>query len=181
MRVFIAVPIEDEARREISSKFEHLREFGAASLKLVESKNIHLTLRFLGELSEEQVEKIREKLREIKFESFVAETGEVGFFPSENYIKVIFVEFISEKVKELKMLVDKKLLESGFPLETDFVPHITVARVKAVKDRETFLNKIRGIKIKKQEFEVNKFLLMKSELTPQGPIYKVLEEFGLNS
>ena len=113
MRCFIAVELPESIKAEIFHKFENLKESGIVSGKFVEKENSHLTLKFLGELTEEQIEDIKKKLSEVKFEKFNAELGNVGFFPNENYIRVIWVEILSEDVFRLQEEIENKLNEIG--------------------------------------------------------------------
>ena len=86
----------------------------------------------------------------------------------------------SEKCENLKKLIEEKLHEIGINKDgREFNCHVTVARIKKVKDKKNFLQKIKELHIKKMKFDADKFSLVKSELTPKGPRYKILEEFEL--
>jgi 2'-5' RNA ligase len=181
MRTFIALELPERVRKEIFKEFENLKNLGLASGNFVERDNFHLTLKFLGDISEETIVKIKEKLSEVDFSKFEMTTGKIGFFPSEKYIKVIWIELISNQLKFIKDIVDEKLSEIGINKdEREFSSHVTVARIKAIKDKDKFLEKIKELKIKKLKFEIDKICLIKSELMREGPVYKTLEEFKLH-
>jgi len=128
---------------------------------------------------EGKVEKIKEALREVGFAPFSASVSGIGVFPSENYIRVVWVGLEShDAITQLQKDVDDSMKAIGFGPERDFTPHLTLCRVRNVKDREAFLKSVKAIEVEKREFMVSSFKLMKSTLTPQGPVYEVEEEFG---
>lgn len=178
MRCFIAIDLPEHAKAKIFHAFETLQDKNLFHGKFVEKENLHLTLKFLGNISEEKMEEVREKLREIKFEKFDCEIGKAGVF-GENYVKVIWVDLLSDKLKELQ-----KQITDNFPeIPSDykeFSSHITTARVISVPDREKLIEEIKKINFKKLDFEVGEFVLMKSELVRGGPKYKTIEKFRLS-
>ena len=93
---------------------------------------MHLTLKFLGEIDKEKVEEVKKKLRELKMQSFEAELGEVGIF-SKRFIKIIWIKL--ENTEKLQKEIDEKLKEI-FELEERFMSHITIARVKNVRNKQ---------------------------------------------
>jgi 2'-5' RNA ligase len=180
MRAFIAIELPEDLKSDIFKKFEQIEEAGLVGSKFVDKGNLHLTLKFLGDISEEQAEKIQKKLSEIKFKKFEAKFGKIGFFPNENYIKIIWIELIAKEIIELQGIIEGKLRDIGISQDDKgFTSHITIARVSKLKDKNVFLEKIKKINIKKSEFIVNKFSFIKSELTRERPIYKTLKEFSL--
>ena len=103
--------------------------------------------------------------------------NKIGVFPNEDYIRVIWIGLKdSQKVIELQQKIDKQLY-GMFKMDKKFHPHITIARVKFITNKEGLIKNLKAIKIKEIGFEVDKFQLVKSILTQQGPIYKVLEEY----
>ncbi len=165
MRAFIAIDIPDNAKKEIANIQKQLPEFKG---KLTEESNLHLTLKFLGEISEEQTEKIKESLKKIKFRKFTAKLSDLGFF-SESFIRIIWIKL--ENCDELQKEVDNELKDL-FKKEERFMSHLTIARVKAVKDKKRFIDELKKIKVNPIEFEVSKVHLKKSVLTSKGPVYE---------
>ncbi|MCX8194018.1 MAG: RNA 2',3'-cyclic phosphodiesterase [Candidatus Pacearchaeota archaeon] len=178
MRYFLAIDLPEEAKVALMKVQKQLPE---AKFKLVEPENLHLTLKFFGELSDFQVNKVKEALSKIKFEKFKASLGSIGVFPSSNFVRVVWVSMEPiDKVKELHNLIDVALEKQKFSQDKAFESHITLARVKFIKNKEEFVKKLKEIKANSIEFQVNKFSLKKSTLTKQGPIYETIKEFELD-
>ena len=183
MRTFIAIELSKEAKNEISKIAEKIIKKNIIMARFVEPENLHLTLKFLGEVSEKELEKIKEKLSEIKQEGFDVLLGKIGFF-SPNFVKVIWIELLCKEneIQRLQGQIENKLEEIGFMKEKrEFQSHITLARVKSLRDRQGFLDFIEKTEVKKIDFKVKSFKLISSELTPEGPIYKTIQEFELES
>ena len=169
MRCFIAIDLENDYFKELQSQIK--------DIKGTFPKSFHLTLKFLGEVEENKADKIKELLRKIRFEQFNIYSSNIGFFPNENYIRVVWVGLEPrDRIIELQKKIDNELLKL-FPKEKKFEPHITLARIKYIKDKGKFKELVKNIKVEKIEFKVDNFKLMKSTLTKQGPIYEVIETF----
>ena len=172
MRVFIAIEIPREIKEEIVKIQKELPEFHG---KLTEYENLHLTLKFLGEIDEEQVKDVEKKLGEIKIKRFNSEIDKMGFF-SESFIRIIWLHMTN--CEDLQRQIDEKL-RGLFPKEERFMSHLTIARVKDVRDKKEFIDKLRKIKFPKMNFAVEKFILKESILTQEKPIYKDIEVYPL--
>ena len=173
MRTFISIDISEEVKQEIIKIQSQLPDFSG---KKTESENLHLTLKFLGEIDKEKIEKIREKLKEIKFSRFETEIDSMGIF-SEKFIRIIWLHLTN--CNDLQKEIDERLKDL-FEKEKRFMSHLTIARVKNVSNRKEFLKKLKEIKILKIKFIVKNFKLKKSILIPKGPTYETLEEYNLN-
>jgi len=183
MRTFIAIELPEDVRADIFHTFEKFSNLNLIRGKFVEKENLHLTLQFLGELTIEQVEKVKKSLNTIDFNSFYCEAGTIGVFPDENHVKILWVELKSKKdeIHNLHKIIEEKLVQIGIPKENqEFKTHITVARVYVIKDKKTFDEKYFNLRLGKLEFKIENFSLIKSELTPKGPIYRTLEKISLN-
>jgi 2'-5' RNA ligase len=181
VRVFIAVDIDDPL---LLSKLERLKDTIVASgvpMKPVETSNIHMTIRFIGEISKSKVEEIIEHvLRPIKEKSFKIVIKGLGAFPSINRPRVIWVgvDQGAEKLVEIRNRIESSLIKLGFSREKpEFIPHITLARIKGARNLPMLvriLNEYRDVEI--GEMIVNSIRLKKSTLTRSGPIYETLWE-----
>jgi len=173
MRTFISIDLPKEIIRQIRKIQEKLPEFSG---KKTEPENLHLTLKFLGEIPKEKVEEIRKRLRKIELNEINCEIDNIGFF-SPSFIKIIWIHL--NGAKELQRTVDKSL--SGlFEKEDRFMGHITIARVKNIKDKKRFIEELEKIRLEKMNFMIDRFYLKESVLKPEGAEYKIIEEFNLN-
>ena len=174
MRLFIAIDFKNH-----ESYFKELQEqipTDTATIKIVNT--FHLTLKFLGDVFEEKVEAVKQALSKVEFKPFELETKEIGVFPSPAYIKVVWVGFKENKtILDLQKQIEKVLEDFHFRKDFEFAPHLTLARVKFVKDKDKFVEALEKIKVKPVKEPVSEFKLIKSELTEEGPIYENLEEF----
>jgi 2'-5' RNA ligase len=172
MRTFISIEIPDTIKKEILKIQNALPEFKG---KKTEFENLHLTLKFLGEVDKEKIELVRERLKKIKFKEFEAEIDFIGVF-SEKFIRIIWLHI--KNCDELQKEIDDKLGDL-FEKEKRFMGHLTIARVKSVKDKKKFLSEIKNMKIPKLKFVVKNFNLKKSILTEKRPIYEDIEVYKL--
>ena len=173
MRAFISIDMSKEVKKEILRIQKNLPKFYG---KKTEPENLHLTLKFLGEIDNRKIEMVKEKLREIKFNKFYCEIDKIGVF-SPKFIKIVWLHLTN--CEGLQKEIDSAL-ESLFEKEKRFMSHLTIARVKSIKDKRKFLENLKKIKIPKIKFIADNFRLKKSTLTEKGPIYKILETFELD-
>jgi RNA 2',3'-cyclic 3'-phosphodiesterase len=171
MRIFISIDMPKEIQKKIIKIQNSLPDFFG---KKTEPENLHLTLKFLGEINEEKLEKVKQKLKEIKFNKFQAEIDNIGIF-SESFVRIVWLHL--SKCEKLQKEIDEKL-KNIFEPEKRFMSHLTIARIKKC-DRKKFLEKLKKIKISKTKFDIGNFKLKKSILTEKGPIYENLGEYDL--
>ena len=178
MRTFIALELPKEIIDEIKKIQNLIKKQSLFTGKFTETENLHLTLKFLGEISEEQVEEVKKRLSEIKIEKEIfAEIGEVGVF-SKSFIRIIWVKLNGKGIFDLQKQIDEKLKDI-FPSEERFMSHITIARVKHTGNKKGLLDYLKSIKPKKLRFIVKSFLFKKSELLSEGPVYENIGEYSL--
>ena len=180
-RGFIAVDIGPFPKM---IEFENYIKNTDADVKLVEPKNIHITLKFLGDTDENLIDKIEEIMKKSveKIKPFEIELKGSGVFPNNNYIRVIWIGINNfENLKTISYRIDEQLSKLGFEKEKrDFSAHLTLARVKSLKNKDKLLQIIE--KYKETDFikiNVDTIRLKKSELTPKGPIYTIVREVKL--
>jgi 2'-5' RNA ligase len=186
MRAFIAIQCPDKLKDGVMEFQKKIENIG--KLKTVERENIHMTLKFLGDVDEDKLDEIIRILDSIakddKNRKFKINLFSAGVFPNLDYIKVVWVGVSggSGEILSLQQQIDEKLAPLKFKKEKDFHPHFTVARVKFLSPQEK--KEIRQVlsensKINFGEFEFESFELMKSELTREGPIYSIVKKFEL--
>jgi RNA 2',3'-cyclic 3'-phosphodiesterase len=178
MRVFIAVDLPKEIIDYISPMQASL---DTASARLTTAKSYHLTLKFLGEVDESKVNSIVKSLEGVKFNAFDLETGKIGIFKNWNYVNVIWLGLKgNDDLKKLHAGIEKCLAKFNFKSDFDFHPHITLARVAYVNDKEKLRKNIESIKAEEKMFCVDRFILYQSTLTPNGPLYNKIKEFRVS-
>jgi len=180
VRAFIAFDIEEEdVLRKITSVQRMLVETGA-DLKLVDPANIHITIRFLGEIQPYMIEKVYRELTKVSFSSFEVELKGLGAFPNPRRARVVWVG-IRKGAEELTSIfnqLEPNLRRLGFrPDHKGLSPHVTIARVRTGRARSVLANRIG--EMLDYEFGVvtaRCLRLKKSVLTPRGPVYSTLRE-----
>ncbi|MFH2027865.1 MAG: RNA 2',3'-cyclic phosphodiesterase [Nanoarchaeota archaeon] len=175
MRLFIALDLE-----ELKDILNPLKGSLPEQPSLNLTKDNHLTLKFLGEVEETKLEEIKQQLNTISFPQFQITLDNVGYFPNEEYLKVIWVGITpKDEITKLQEKIEESLKEFNFKKDHKFHPHITLARIRFIKDKQEFKKQIKDIKVKKESITIDNFKLIKSILTPKGPIYEDLETYSI--
>jgi 2'-5' RNA ligase len=180
IRSFIAFDLNNES---VLKRFEEVQqrliETGAA-LKLVKPQNIHITMRFLGDMPVNMVDRINEAMNKVSFMTFECEIRGVGAFPNVRNVRVVWAG-IRKGANELRNVLEQlepNLRQLGFtPDPKGFSAHLTLARVKTGHNKAQLSNSIQ--ELTDYNFGVvkaNCLRLKKSVLTPKGPIYSTLIE-----
>lgn len=174
MRCFLSIDLPKEVQKELSSLQKQIQD-SEVKTTLVDPSIVHLTLKFLGEITENRIEKVISSLKELKFKKFKAKLERVGVFPTPHFIRVVWVgmgprdEFVN-----IHDTIDDSLDQLRFKRDKVFETHATLARVKFLKDKTAYFEKLQKIEVKPIEFTVDKIHLKKSTFTEQGPIYEDL-------
>ncbi len=181
IRSFIAFDMNSETVLKKITDMQNLLAKTGADLKLVEPKNIHITLRFLGNITLSTVEKIFEEMKKIQFTPFDVKINGIGAFPNVSYPRVTWAG-ITEGADQLQSIfnqLEPRLHSLGFtPDPKGFSPHLTIARVKSGRNKAELAKLI--TENTNYEFGIVKadcLRLKRSDLTPKGPIYSTLKEF----
>jgi len=189
MRAFIAVDLPESIKAAISDEQHALRTGGderlgaKADMKWARPEGIHLTLKFLGEISGEQVTQVTQALAGLgSFEPFIVEVKGFGFFPDARRPRVLWVGVEAPPaLGHLAHRVETAMNRLGFAAERrSFSPHLTVARFNASRSRlelVTLLEPKRELVLGR--FEVSEFFLFESRLSPSGAQYRKVARFPL--
>jgi RNA 2',3'-cyclic 3'-phosphodiesterase len=180
VRLFVAIPFSNELRASFSILLQELRPL-APLAKFVPAENLHLTLKFLGEVPPAKADEVRSALSSIHSPQPVTlEFRALAFFPNERHPKVLWVEVESTtSLKSLAADIDRAMHTLGFPLETRvFTPHLTLARFykPAVPPK---LRAAVGENASRSfgSLTTGNFHLLESKLKPSGAEYIVLKSF----
>ena len=180
VRSFISIDLEDQQiLSRIASILSSLQSLGG-DLKPVERENIHLTLKFLGNVSAPRLCEVKSSLQQVIFSAFTAEIKGAGAFPNLNHMNVIWVG-VNEgwsQVEQIYEQVEKLLSGLGFRREhRPFSPHITIARVRSGRKRDEVASFLQ--RLTEESFgtiTVDKIRLKQSILSSSGPKYSTLLE-----
>jgi 2'-5' RNA ligase len=185
MRMFVAIELNEEVRAELSALQARLKASGA-DVKWVEPKNIHLTLKFLGEVDEKRLSDIKSSLFQAAklHKSFNIHLSQIGAFPKISYARVVWVgiEEGAIECKGLQISIEDALEKAGFAREDrEFSAHLTLGRGRSQKNKAQLISLLEKEKdfVSKYKVSVNKIILFQSTLTSQGPIYTAVAEFPL--
>ena len=182
MRVFIGIRISDEIKEKIGSLGKKIKE-KIREAKLVSPQNLHITLKFLGEVKEEKVEKIGQIIKNISssFAPFDLEVKGIGRFPEKGKVRVLWIGAeAKDNLRNLNKIIEEKLEELSFPRENRFKEHITVARFKSNPNMARlgeFLERYKENMWGKMRVE--NVEIIESILKPDGPVYRTLRTFKL--
>jgi len=188
MRTFIAIELPQGIKDSLSRLQEELKAT-EADVKWVAPENIHLTLKFLGEIDDKKLEKITKIIDDAAKEKnkFQIRISSLGTFPKIDFPRVIWVgvDIGDKETKAIAEELEEKIAKIGIPKENrPFSSHITIGRTKSSLNREKLVQNLKNkaeLGANKLEFYVTKITLFQSTLTPHGPIYKVLKETNLKT
>ncbi len=180
VRSFISIDLEDrQILSRIASILSSLQSLGG-DLKPVERENIHLTLKFLGNVPGPRLGEVKSSLQQVIFSAFTAEIKGAGAFPNLNHMNVVWVG-VNEgwsQVEQIYEQVEKLLSGLGFRREhRPFSPHITIARVRSGRKRDEVARFLQ--RLTEESFgtiTVDKIRLKQSILSSSGPKYSTLLE-----
>ncbi len=179
MRTFIAVEVPEEIREKIYSVSKDFLSNGVS----VESKEkLHITLHFLGEVNEQKVDQLGKGLREtIKAKQFEISMCGLGYFEPK-MLRVIFAKVIKgeEELESLHNQMLGFLLKEGFNVKKEYVPHVTIARVRSPRESQRLIQLINQNATKDfGSFTATSIKLKSSKQTQKGHVYEDLLEFDL--
>lgn len=186
MRIFVAIDFPEKIKEEIKKLLEKLKEIDS-NIKWVKPENIHITIKFLGEVAgEEKIENINNRLKEIcsSYHNFNISISDIGSFPDWKSPRILWLDVDEGKEELIKLarVVDKEFGDPLFGVEKEkrsFNAHITIARIKKTENLEKLKSAIDNLIFKSDKIKVQEIILMKSTLTSNGPIYEPISYFPL--
>ena len=179
MRLFIAIEIPAEIKREISNVQERLRGAGADA-SWTKPDGIHLTMKFLGEVPEAKVPDIMQGLRQAAQSEgpLRLEMKGIGAFPNTKNARIVWIGLAGniEQLMRLQGAIEDAMAGLGMPREERiFTPHLTLGRIRNIRSRSAWLAAFEKLKdIGLPGFDAAVLSLMKSELKPSGAEYTAL-------
>ncbi|MDR2831233.1 MAG: RNA 2',3'-cyclic phosphodiesterase [Methanobrevibacter sp.] len=183
LRTFLAIDIDENL---IANILDIQREFKStkADVKYVSKENLHLTLKFFGDVDESMLSKISKVVKEtlLGFKPIKLDFSGLGAFPSDNHVNVIWIGvFENNELLNLVNRLNKGFNGLGFKEEKNFKSHLTIGRMRNSRNKnevKDIIHNFKGFEV--GVMEVFKLSLKKSDLTPAGPVYSDLEIFEFN-
>ncbi len=182
VRLFIALLFSGQIKEALGDLIDDLRPRGEG-IKWVEAKNIHLTLKFIGEVPEKKIKLIGDATQSVlegrkKFEGQVVGCGG---FPNLRNPRVLWVGLKgAEPAIEIAQQIDRKLIPIGIDSEKrGLSPHLTLGRIKKRSDLSKLAAHMESLNFDAGSVILDRVALVKSTLTPGGPIYENIKLFEL--
>ena len=188
VRSFIAIELPDELKQRLSQLQGRLKAHNQPWVKWVNPYRIHLTLKFLGNITTGKIDEIIKAMEEATkgIPPFHLKVRELGVFPNLKRVQVAWVGLNGEvdKLSQLQKRIEASLAHLGFTHESrPFTPHLTLARIRdraSAEERQAFGQVITSADRETDyTFEVNLISLMKSQLTIEGAIYSQIGSIKL--
>jgi RNA 2',3'-cyclic 3'-phosphodiesterase len=179
IRAFIAVEINEQTKQKISGLISHLKKSGA-DVKWITENQMHLTLKFLGDIDERDVQKISDALSDIadNFNSFTINFSKIGAFPDMDRPSIIWlgIDKGAESLKTLSEKIETALKKLRLKQENrEFKPHLTLARIKSPKNMQNLLKLVKEIDAKSWDgSQISSLTLFQSALNPKGAVHAIL-------
>jgi 2'-5' RNA ligase len=182
VRAFLAIDLDDDLKPKIHKIIKEFKGIDT-KIKYVELQNLHLTLKFFGDIDTNGLEVLEKAISNVvaEFNPFNIKIRGCGAFPNTNHIKVIWVGIDGDEIiKDLHDKLDKEFSRLGFDKDKRFSTHLTIGRMKSAKNKNQVKEVIEDYAdFEIGEMEVTQISLKKSTLTPAGPIYEDMKVFEL--
>ena len=175
IRTFICVEIPESVKDRIAELQRHLRQIDSRA-SWTKPSNIHLTLKFLGDVNPPRIERVRRATERstISISPFEIEVGGAGCFPSPRSPRVLWVGLaaIPDSLKQIHQRLEEELFREGFPRESkQFSPHLTIGRVRDPRNGSRLAEELQARGFESEKFQAREIIVMKSELKPSGSVY----------
>lgn len=183
MRTFIAVELPETIKKKIGELQAPLKKTNAF-VSWVKPENIHITLKFLGEVPEEKINEVfsATELALKNAGKFKMNLKGTGAFPDSKRPRIIWIgaEKGGEELSNMAGKLEEEMEKIGYPKENrKFSPHFTMGRVKSPKNIEKLMELVKSTDFETEDIEVNEVTVMKSQLHPAGAIYTPLKKIAL--
>ena len=185
-RTFCAIELPLEVRAQLAKHAKQLRDaVPDTSASWSKPENVHLTLKFFGNIPTQNLAKISAAASRVanEFSPFQIRIGGTGVFPRRSRPQVLWigVEDASGRLSDLQQRLEEEFAREGLPKEDrGYRPHLTIARLRRPEDARQLAEAHIQTKFSFIEVRVNEFVLFRSQLSPKGSIYTVISKHGLS-
>jgi 2'-5' RNA ligase len=186
-RVFCAVELPDDVRSRLQDHISRLRkEVPDASASWSRVENIHLTLKFFGNVAVERIEAISAAASQTvkEFAPFQIEIGSTGVFPKASRAQVLWigVNDPSGKLSKLQQRLEDQCAAEGFAKEDRaYRPHLTIARIRKLEGARRLADAHLRLKFETAEVGLNELIVFRSELSSKGSRYTAISRHQLSN
>ena len=175
IRTFICIEVPQTVKEQIESLQRRLRQ-NNAQISWVKPSNIHLTIKFLGDVRRSKIESVRDSVERAAkgLSEFDIEVSTAGCFPSARNPRVLWVGLgnLPDGLKQLHANVETELAREGFPREQKrFSPHLTIGRVRSPQNAARTAEDLIAQGFEPETFRATEVIVMRSELNSSGSIY----------
>ena len=182
LRTFIAIPFPETTQMKVDKLLSDLRKMDAA-VRWVPARNLHLTLKFLGDVEEACLDDLFVGIQKAAegIEPFQITLTGLGAFPNVRRPRVLWIGMdYPEAMQRLYEKIEEELFHLKFPREKrKFSPHLTIGRVKGQRGIEALMSVVERTEFGPERVTVDHVVAMKSDLRPTGAVYSALEKFAL--
>jgi len=182
IRTFIAIDINPAIRKALQQLQDDLKQCDCR-IKWIQPDNIHLTLKFLGDVKLKKIDDVNQALEDLaqNIKPFETELTETGAFPSIDRPQILWagLKDDQQQIADLAASLENKLGMIGFKKEQKkFSPHITIGRIRTPRNLKALSQELSGYSLPTGISQsIQEVILVKSTLTSTGPIYEKLKTF----
>jgi 2'-5' RNA ligase len=177
-RLFVAIEISEQAKAILAKSQEQLKALSVAEGKYTDAMNLHLTLKFIGNVEEANIPRVIELLRNVAVQPLKLSLGVLGKFPENGpSTHVVWASVLGEGVAELASQIESELAEIVRPSEHPYHAHLTLLRVARCNDEQKLAKALPNIHVEPLEFAATGFSLIRSKLSHVGPSHEVIAIF----
>lgn len=189
LRLFVACELPDDVKDAVATVTRSIREQSGSSVRWVNPNGVHLTLKFLGEVPQNKLPAIKIALQEavVRHSPFNLEFSNIGTFGGREGLRIMWIGIAGDvlRLEALTRDVNRALEVVGFEGDRrPFRPHLTLGRVRdhiSTRDRAAIEVAVGKTDVPAVAWRTSQISLIKSTLTPRGPVYEVISTFPLRS
>ncbi len=181
MRLFVAIDLTEPIIDTLSALQEAVGDLDGIEMRCVEPSQLHLTLQFLGNVTEEQLPELMRALEGVQCKPFKLCLNSMNVLPNQKHIRIIYVDLVGREIASLAKQIKEAVAPFLNEEQHDFLSHVTIARVKSVENPETFIKALSKIKVPEVCFMTRRFALKRSELSSDGAEHTMVKEYKLGS
>lgn len=176
IRLFIAINIPELIKMQIQGMGRSIRNG-----RPIPAEQLHLTLKFIGEVESSRLLDIQETLEEITFDKFSIKIKGIGTFPPRGAPRILWAGIApTDATARIRNTIENKLAAINIPKERQkHTPHITLARLRNCPLEQVHNFLAGNALLETEEFEVARFSLYSSRLTKKGAIHTIEREYSL--